>query len=41
MLDPVETLVALEASFPGYQRYFVRKWMRSLLKKQARVAAGL
>ena len=35
VLDPSETLVALEQSFPGYQLYFVRKWMRSLLKKQA------
>jgi uncharacterized protein len=35
VLDPEETLVALEESFPGYQLYFVRKWMRSLLKKQA------
>jgi hypothetical protein len=35
VLDPAETLVALEQSFPGYQLYFVRKWMRSLWKKQA------
>ncbi len=35
VLEPEETLVALEQSFPGYQFYFVRKWMRSLLKKQA------
>ena len=35
VLDPSETLMALEQSFPGYQLYFVRKWMRSLLKKQA------
>ena len=35
VLDPGETLVALEQSFRGYQLYFVRKWMRSLLKKQA------
>jgi predicted alpha/beta-fold hydrolase len=35
VLDPVETLIALEHSFPGYQLYFVRKWMRSLWKKQA------
>lgn len=35
VLDPSETLLALEQSFPGYQLYFVRKWMRSLLKKQA------
>ena len=35
VLDPGETLIALEQGFPGYQLYFVRKWMRSLLKKQA------
>jgi len=35
VLDPGETLLALETSFPGYQLYFVRKWMRSLFKKQA------
>jgi uncharacterized protein len=35
VLDPSETLLALEQSFPGYERYFVRKWMRSLVKKQA------
>lgn len=35
VLDPSETLIALEQAFPGYQLYFVRKWMRSLLKKQA------
>ena len=35
VLDPEATLVALEHGMPGYQWYFVRKWMRSLLKKQA------
>jgi uncharacterized protein len=35
VLDPGETLIALEQGLPGYQLYFVRKWMRSLLKKQA------
>jgi uncharacterized protein len=35
VLDPCATLVALERALPGYQLYFVRKWMRSLLKKQA------
>jgi predicted alpha/beta-fold hydrolase len=35
VLDPVATLAALQAGFPGYQRYFVRKWLRSLRKKQA------
>jgi uncharacterized protein len=34
VLDPGETLLALEQSFPGYQLYFVRKWVRSLIKKQ-------
>jgi uncharacterized protein len=35
VLDPGMTLVALEQGMPGYQLYFIRKWMRSLLKKQA------
>jgi predicted alpha/beta-fold hydrolase len=35
VLDPGETLIALERGVPGYQVYFIRKWMRSLLKKQA------
>jgi predicted alpha/beta-fold hydrolase len=35
VLDPGATLIALERGIPGYQLYFVRKWMRSLLKKQA------
>jgi predicted alpha/beta-fold hydrolase len=35
VLDPTTTLLALEQGMPGYQWYFVRKWMRSLLKKQA------
>ena len=35
VLDPRQTLQALESSFWGYQAYFVRKWMRSLLKKQS------
>ena len=35
VLDPCATLVALERALPGYQLYFIRKWMRSLLKKQA------
>jgi predicted alpha/beta-fold hydrolase len=35
VMDPCETLNALEGAMPGYQLYFVRKWMRSLLKKQA------
>jgi predicted alpha/beta-fold hydrolase len=35
VLDPETTLIALEQAMPGYQRYFIRKWMRSLLKKQA------
>jgi uncharacterized protein len=35
VLDPEETLVALEHTLPAYQRYFVRKWLRSLARKQA------
>ncbi len=35
VLEPAETLVALEDSFPGYELYFVRKWIRSLRRKQA------
>lgn len=35
VLDPGTTLSALERAMPGYQLYFIRKWMRSLLKKQA------
>jgi uncharacterized protein len=35
VLDPSETLTALERGMPGYHLYFVRKWMRSLIKKQA------
>lgn len=34
VLDPHETLDALENGFPGYSLYFVRKWWRSLKKKQ-------
>jgi predicted alpha/beta-fold hydrolase len=35
VLDPGDTLRALESGFSGYPLYFVRKWWRSLLKKQA------
>lgn len=35
VLEPAETLVALQRGLPGYEMYFVRKWRRSLLKKQA------
>jgi predicted alpha/beta-fold hydrolase len=34
VLEPIETLVALQRGFPGYELYFVRKWTRSLRKKQ-------
>jgi predicted alpha/beta-fold hydrolase len=34
VLDPVATLAALQAGMPGYELYFVRKWLRSLRKKQ-------
>ncbi|MEJ1963013.1 MAG: alpha/beta fold hydrolase [Gammaproteobacteria bacterium] len=35
VLDPVETLHALETSRWLYHWYFIRKWNRSLMKKQA------
>jgi predicted alpha/beta-fold hydrolase len=35
VLEPNGTLTALESGFVGYPLYFVRKWWRSLLKKQA------
>jgi predicted alpha/beta-fold hydrolase len=35
VLDPIATLAALQGGMPGYERYFVRKWLRSLEKKQA------
>lgn len=36
VLDPAETLLALEdKGFGAYHVYFVRRWMQSLLKKQA------
>jgi predicted alpha/beta-fold hydrolase len=34
VLDPAQTLAALQRGFPGYELYFVRKWLRSLRKKQ-------
>ncbi|HEY5102065.1 MAG TPA: alpha/beta fold hydrolase, partial [Steroidobacteraceae bacterium] len=35
VLDPGATLCALENGFRPYHRYFVRKWLASLFKKQA------
>jgi predicted alpha/beta-fold hydrolase len=35
VLDPAATLDALEHGFRAYHRYFIRKWTRSLLLKQA------
>lgn len=35
VLDPHETLLALESGFRGYSLYFARKWWRSLKKKRA------
>lgn len=35
VLEPLDTLIALESAVPGYELYFVRKWRRSLDKKQA------
>jgi predicted alpha/beta-fold hydrolase len=34
VLEPVETLAALQRGMPGYETYFVRKWLRSLRRKQ-------
>jgi uncharacterized protein len=34
VLDPAATLAALQRAFPGYELYFVRKWRRSLARKQ-------
>ena len=34
VLDPIETLAALQGGMPGYERFFVRKWLRSLRRKQ-------
>jgi predicted alpha/beta-fold hydrolase len=34
VLDPAATLNTLERGFPVYHSYFVRKWSRSLVKKQ-------
>lgn len=33
VLDPTETLAALQGGLPGYEYYFVRKWLRSLRLK--------
>jgi hypothetical protein len=35
VLDPPATLAALQGGMPGYELYFVRKWLRSLRRKQA------
>jgi hypothetical protein len=35
VLDPHQTLTALERALPLYELYFVRKWRRSLRKKEA------
>ena len=35
VLEPVATLAVLQRGMPGYEAYFVRKWLRSLRKKQA------
>ncbi|MBS0365757.1 MAG: alpha/beta fold hydrolase [Proteobacteria bacterium] len=34
VLEPTETMRALQSGPPGYEQYFVRKWMRSLRRKQ-------
>jgi predicted alpha/beta-fold hydrolase len=35
VLDPADTLLALEKGFFAYHSYFIRKWTASLLLKQA------
>jgi predicted alpha/beta-fold hydrolase len=35
VLDPGETLHAIESGLTAYHTYFIKKWARSLLKKQA------
>lgn len=35
VLDPHATMAALQRGLPGYELYFVRKWLRSLRKKKA------
>lgn len=34
VLDPAVTMTTLERGFPVYERYFIRKWGRSLARKQ-------
>jgi predicted alpha/beta-fold hydrolase len=34
VLDPAQTMIALDAGWSGYQSYFIRKWSRSLKLKQ-------
>ncbi len=35
VLDPEATMYALDHGWPGYRLYFLRKWRRSLARKQA------
>ncbi len=35
VLDPKETLTALDHGFPVYRAYYIRKWKRSLTRKKA------
>lgn len=35
VLDPKETLAALDVGFPVYRAYYIRKWRRSLMRKKA------
>jgi uncharacterized protein len=35
VIDPHVTMAALQRGMPGYELYFVRKWLRSLRRKQA------
>ncbi len=34
VLDPAQTMAALDSGWAGYQRYFIYKWRRSLQMKQ-------
>ena len=41
VLDPGETLHAIESGFTAYHTYFIRKWGRSLAEEAGGVAIGL
>ena len=35
VLNPAQTMIALDRGWPVYRRYFIRRWRNSLLKKSA------